>query len=139
MRFYVDFDGTLADPVLDDRFKEVERRVGPSEALDKYKSINNISHLSLNMALLSQLALLKRAGHDLYLWTNRGQEQYPMTVKNLGQYKSLFKDMFFRDGQKIKDRPDGILFDNETKYKDCGKLVLVQFKPFKSKEVLCYV
>lgn len=118
-KIYVDVDGTLLCPSLDNQFKEKVTAIGINEALVWYDTMY-VDNLSLNMELINELITLKEEGHELILWTNRGNNQVAMTQANLGVYWHMFSAHIFRAGAKGKDTLDGMVYDNEAKYLSCG-------------------
>ena len=115
MKIYVDVDGTLLDSSLD---KEFERRVklhGADRAKAWYDSCH-VADLKVNWVLASVLKRLKSEGHELVLWTNRGESQIDMTKKNLGCIWSWFSSHEFHAGQKNRTSVSGMVIDNEVKH-----------------------
>ena len=119
MNYYIDVDGTLLCPSLDNMFKEKVATLGIESALAWYNTVYQ-DNLSLNMELIEELIQLKEQGHTLVLWTNRGEHQIAMTQSNLGVYWHMFSAHVFRAGSKGKDVLDGVVYDNEEKYLACG-------------------
>lgn len=117
--FYVDVDGTLLSSELDNRFKASIEKIGFDETVTWYKSCE-IDNLSINYSLVSHLIYLKLQGHKLILWTNRGEENIPMTKRNLGYIWYLFDEHQFFAGTKGKCSLNGVIYDNEEKYLSCG-------------------
>lgn len=118
-KYYIDVDGTLLCPSLDNKFKEQVVALGIDAALEWYNGVY-LDTLSLNMELIEELIQLKEEGHTLILWTNRGENQVAMTKANLGVYWHMFDAHIFRAGAKGKDTLDGMVYDNEAKYLSCG-------------------
>lgn len=118
-KYYIDVDGTLLCPSLDNKFKEQVATLGIESALAWYNSVY-LDTLSINMELIHELIALKEEGHTLILWTNRGENQVAMTKANLGIYWHMFDMHMFRSGAKGKDTIDGTVYDNEAKYLSCG-------------------
>jgi histidinol phosphatase-like enzyme len=118
-KIYVDVDGTLLDPSLDNEFKSMVDSVGINDALVWYNNVY-VANLSINMDLVNKLIALKEQGYELILWTNRGEQQRAMTEANLGIYWHMFSTHIFRAGAKGKDVLDGMVYDNEVKYLACG-------------------
>jgi hypothetical protein len=58
-------------------------------------------------------------GVEIIVWTNRGEEQRDITLRNLGCIKDIVSDWQFRDGQKKKDILDGYVVDNEDRFRGC--------------------
>jgi hypothetical protein len=125
MNYYIDMDGTVLDPSLDkifnDRYSACTTQEEKDLTIKWYRSLD-VHNLELNMELIQRLIALKEEGHTLILWTNRGEENIPMTKKNLGIYWHLFSDHQFFGGQKGSCQLNGIVLDNEPKYLKCGLL-----------------
>lgn len=120
MDFYVDMDGTLVAPWLDDQFKVLGFA---------WYSKQYVNDLPINSDLVSELRRYKSNGHRIFLWTNRGQNQVKMTMENIASFIDIFSGFCFYDGRKMSSRVDGIVIDNEEKYRICGTdFVRVEFQ-----------
>jgi hypothetical protein len=119
IKIYVDVDGTLLCPSLDNEFKNKVNELGIDNALVWYAT-QYVNDLSINMVLINELIALKEEGAELILWTNRGEGKRAMTKENLGIYWHMFSSHMFRSGAKGKDTLDGMVYDNEPKYLSCG-------------------
>jgi len=121
MDFYVDVDGTLLASWLDDQFKV------NGFAWYSRQYVNN---LPVNVDLVNELRRYSANGHRIFLWTNRGQNQVKMTMENIASFIDIFSGFCFYDGRKMTARVDGIVIDNEEKYRICGTdFVHVNFQP----------
>jgi histidinol phosphatase-like enzyme len=106
---YVDMDGTLLHGELD--------RLYTASGYDiHWYDQQYIDHLAINYKLVRVLKKLKRRGHRLVLWTNRGTIQIEMTRANLGELWHLFDDHQFHGGKKRGTNVGGYTIDNEVKY-----------------------
>ena len=116
-KIYVDMDGTVLDSTHDHWFQSLVKTHSKQEAINIYRKVTDVDNLKLNMPLIMALQVLKAAGYELILWTNRGEAQRPMTEANLGEYNTLFSDSIYGAGEKmahIQGAP-GHIIDNETK------------------------
>lgn len=118
-KIYVDVDGTLLDGSLDLLFKERCKSEDFSIVLNWYENCE-VDNLLINMDLVNELIELKEMGYELVLWTNRGVKNKEMTKRNLGIYWNMFNSHEFHDGKKGKCVLDGFVYDNESKYLNCG-------------------
>ena len=123
-KVYVDMDGTVLDSTHDHWFQSMEKKVGYDNAVETYRKVTDVDNLKINMPLIMALQILKAAGYELILWTNRGEAQRPMTEANLGEYNALFSDTIYGAGKKmdhIQDAP-GHIIDNEEKNFEVGHI-----------------
>jgi len=121
---YVDMDGTVLDSTHDHWYQSMVKTIGEPEAIKTYRKVTDVDNLKINMPLIMALQVLKAAGYELILWTNRGEAQRPMTEANLGEYNNLFSDSIYGAGEKkayIQDAP-GHIIDNETKNFEVGHI-----------------
>jgi hypothetical protein len=89
---------------------------------DWYINFVNSSPLApLNTALLWWLDRKKENGHSIRLWTNRNLELKDKTLRNLGEYKSIFDSFEFYSGTKRYSRVDGIVIDNTLDNLPCAE------------------
>ena len=108
---FIDFDGTLACSSLDKRFNNLISKSNHedhiSNVISWYRN-TYVNNLKLNHLLIIQLIILKLLfNYKLILWTNRGEENIPMTKSNLGIYWLFFNKHIFFGGQKgDKKRPE---------------------------------
>jgi hypothetical protein len=94
-----------------------------------------VNNLQVNVELVSKLRALKNEGHEIYLWTNRGESQVKMTMENMKDFVDIFSGFYFYDGKKLDARVDGIIIDNEVKYSICGTgFIHIQFTAKQEKE-----
>lgn len=124
-RVYIDLDGTLFDNSLDAEFEMWKELIGVEGALIWYNEEKR-DNLKLNKTLWDRLFELWRQGHELVIWTNRGQNQVWMTMANLARYgiHKYISAYFFFDGKKAKvaKTQDGIVFDNDYRNEvPCGE------------------
>ena len=84
--------------------------------------VNNSPLAPLNTVLLKWLGGKKEDGHHIRLWTNRNLELKDKTLRNLGEYKSIFDSFEFYSGTKCSSRVDGIAIDNSLNNLPCAKL-----------------
>lgn len=119
MNIYVDMDGTLVSNALDNIFKEMVGAYGTEEAVKIYNGLY-VDDLEINMPLVKKLVTMKKRGHKVIVWTNRGLSQKEMTMKNLSSVIDLFDDFVFCGGAKKAQRVNGVVIDNDTTYTTCG-------------------
>lgn len=67
------------------------------------------------------LYVLRLLGVRLVLWTNRGLQHCFITVDALGKHAQLFDEMRFRDGNKILDKLDGPIMEDDARYLACSE------------------
>lgn len=111
---YVDMDGTLLHGELDRLY------IAMGKDMNWYNQ-QYVDNLAINYRLVRVLKKLKKRGHKLVLWTNRGEKQIGMTNANLGELWHLFDEHQFHNGMKYGTNIGGYTFDNEGKYIN-GKL-----------------
>lgn len=111
MDFYVDADGTLLSGWLDRQYQ--------ANGYAWY-SRQYVNDLPVNIKLIDELRRYKSSGHNVFLWTNRGENQVKMTMENIANFVDIFSGFYFHNGQKILSRVDGIVIDNEERYRICG-------------------
>lgn len=117
---YIDIDGTLLCGSLDKEFNDRGR--------DKeWYAKQYVDDLPINYRLVHILKKLKKRGHKLILWTNRGKAKYTMTKINLIDIWYLFDEHQFYDGFKHGTNIDGYTFDNEYKYLNYSLDILIYF------------
>lgn len=112
---YVDLDGTLLDNRLDAKFESYYKRYGRESAMAWY-SKEYCDNLELNLALWVRLVSLKEEGHNLIIWTNRGERHAEMSLTNLAKWGiiDMFSGFIFGDGKKTSlPLRGGIVFDND--------------------------
>ena len=121
MNIYVDVDGTLLSGKLDDTYKQKLASNGYVAAQVWYQRVY-IDDLDINERLVHYLRLQKKKGNNIFLWTDRGEPQRKMTVQNLHRHcaEDLFSGFIFYAGQKKKAKVDGLVIDNEIKYRFAG-------------------
>jgi hypothetical protein len=114
---YVDVDGTLLGSALDDEFSRRVAREGQGAALAWYRSgTRHVNDLPVNEPLAAVLRKYRDRGHEIVLWTQRGEGQRAQTLENLGEHASLFSRLVFADGRK-RDAlgAGGVIIDNEAR------------------------
>jgi hypothetical protein len=84
--------------------------------------VNNSPLAPLNTVLLVWLNRKKEDGHHIRLWTNRNLELKDKTLRNLGEYKSIFDSFEFYSGTKRSSRVYGIVIDNTLDNLPCAEL-----------------
>jgi len=130
MLINVDLDGVLIPNDHEKRlvFKGLEAGYTKisqfdGKVFDWYLSfVNDSPFAPLNTLLLMWLNRKKEDGHSIRLWTNRNRELKNKTLRNLGEYKSIFDSFEFYSGTKLNSRVDGIVIDNTLDNLPCAEL-----------------
>lgn len=115
---YVDVDGTMLEPTLDEEFARRSRQFGREAALEWYESETaHVNNLRRNEPLFDVLKKYRERGHEVVLWTRRGPGQKQQTLENLGERASIFTGHIFADGDKAKALAGktGVIVDNEAR------------------------
>ena len=107
-RLFVDCDRCLLDSRAHDLWLTLKEKYATTEeALDAYAK-ECPDDLVLNIALLLQILQFKANGYTIVLWTDRGERQIDVTMKNLSMWGivKIFDMFIFGDGKK-KQYPIG--------------------------------
>lgn len=130
MLINIDFDGVLIPNDyekrlvlrgLDNGFTKISQLDG--KTFDWYVEMVSTSIFApLNTPLLKQLNRLKEEGHSIRLWTNRFSDLKKSTIRNLGEWSSIFDSFEFYSGKKKQSRVEGIAIDNDTSNLHCAEL-----------------
>ena len=136
MLINVDFDGVLIPndyekilvfKGLDAGYTKISQF--DDKIFDWYLSFVNNSPLApLNTLLLMWLNRKKEDGHSIRLWTNRNPELKDKTLRNLGEYKSIFDSFEFYSGTKRYSKVDGIVIDNTLDNLPCAELGEIHYE-----------
>lgn len=113
---YIDLDGCLLK-----RFRcPKELKLSGARALIWW--MENLAPTPIVYRRLALLYVLRLLGVRVIMWTNRTQCLHHLNVthKALRRHMWLFAEMRFRDGQKIMDRVDGPVMDDQPAYLKCG-------------------
>lgn len=127
--FFVDVDGTLlcgAFSGMHAALRKTADRETAKEALDA--EMQRYARVGINHDLLSQLHALKAMGCRLVLWTNRSECAREATRVQLGHHWDLFEEHLFREGNKIDDRLQGVVIDDDVRFARCGLVGFVHVR-----------
>ena len=92
-----------------------------SQIFDWYTQLVDTNMLKVNHPLMQFLQEKKEEGHHIRLWTNRMYTLKNATIRNLGDYKSLFDSFEFHSGRKSASQVEGMVIDNSPTYLHCGE------------------
>ena len=123
----VDCDGVLLSNAHEiTLFTKVENEgfslADSSQIWDWYSKLVETKPLDVNHYLMHFLQERKEEGHPIRLWTNRSYTLKDATLRNFGDYKSMFDSFKFHDGRKHLSQVEGIVIDNTRKYLSCGEI-----------------
>ena len=126
MLINVDCDGVLLSNIHEDlllkRIKEESYSFADSSQIfDWYTKLVDTTLIKVNHPLMRFLSTKRDEGHYLKLWTNRMYTLKNATMRNLGNYKSLFDSFEFHSGRKSTSQVEGIVIDNASPYLSCGE------------------
>jgi hypothetical protein len=122
----VDCDGVLVPNVHEDTLFSKVRNEGysfadTSQIFDWYTELVETKPLDVNHHVMGFLQRKKEEGHAIRLWTNRMYTLRNATIRNLGDYKSIFDSFEFHSGRKHLSQVEGTVIDNSEKYLHCGE------------------
>lgn len=127
MLFNIDCDGVLLSNVHEDSFFTKIQDEGCSikstshEVFDWYTKLVDTTPVSVNHYVMQFLQTKKKEGHAIRLWTNRMYTLRDATIRNLGDYKSIFDSFQFHSGRKFTSIVEGVVVDNRSQYLHCGE------------------
>jgi hypothetical protein len=127
MLFNIDCDGVLLSNTHEDAFfkKIVDESCSikstSHEIFDWYTKLVDTTPVRVNHPVMRFLQTKKEEGHAIRLWTNRMYTLRDATIRNLGDYKSIFDSFQFHSGLKSASIAEGVVVDNGSKYLNCGE------------------
>jgi hypothetical protein len=98
---------------------------------DWYTKLVETTPLDVNHHVMKFLQEKKEEGHHIRLWTNRMYTLKDTTLRNLGDYRSIFDSFEFHSGEKSSSRVEGLVIDNHEKYLHFGEFGILHqtFRP----------
>jgi len=127
MLFNIDCDGVLLSNAHEDAFfsKIVDEGCSLNstshEVFDWYTKLVDTTPVDVNHHVMQFLRTKKEEGHAIRLWTNRMYTLRDATIRNLGDYKSIFDSFQFHGGLKAASIAEGVVVDNRSQYLHCGE------------------
>ena len=127
---YVDFDGVLIPNYFEKQLVEKLSGVPLDDKISNFNPevfdwyidmVNSSPFAPLNVSLLKFFEE-NSDKYTLRLWTNRNHGLIRKTIDNLGKYIPLFDSFEFHEGNKIANKVEGIVIDNNLKYLSCGEV-----------------
>jgi len=128
MLLNIDCDGVLLSNVHEDSFFTKIQNEGCSiennshEIFDWYTKLIDTTPVNVNHHVMQFLQTKKEEGHAIRLWTNRMYTLRDATIRNLGNYRSIFDSFQFHNGFKSASIAEGIVVDNLSHYLHCGEV-----------------
>jgi hypothetical protein len=127
MLFNIDCDGVLLSNGHEDAFfariqdEACSIKSTTHEIFDWYTKLIDTVPVNVNHDLMRFLQTKKEEGHTIRLWTNRMYTLKNATLRNLGDYRSIFDSFQFHGGLKSASIAEGIVVDNGSQYLHCGE------------------